>query len=55
MKISAVQLVWFLLLAALVMGAAGCASDEPDNDSVRPWNAPQNGGAMPMDNQQHPN
>jgi hypothetical protein len=55
MKTSAVQLVWVLLFATLVMGIAGCASDEPDNDSVRPWNAPANGGAMPIDNQQHPN
>jgi hypothetical protein len=56
MKIPAVHLVWLLLLAAFVLGAAGCASSEPDNDSVRPWNAPGgNGSAMPMDNQQHPN
>jgi hypothetical protein len=55
MKTSAVHLVWILLLAAFVMGITGCASDEPDNDSVRPWNAPANGGAMPINNDQHSN
>jgi hypothetical protein len=55
MKTSAVHLLWVLVLAALVMGAVGCASDDPDNDSVRPWGAPQNeGSAMPIQNEQHP-
>jgi hypothetical protein len=55
MKISAVHLVWFLLLAALLVGVTGCASTDPDNDSVRPWDAPQgNGGMMPIQDQQHP-
>ena len=54
MKLSAVHLVWLLFFAALVLGAAGCAS-EPDNDSVRPWGAPANGGAaLPIQNEQHP-
>jgi hypothetical protein len=54
MKVSAVHFLWVLLLAACVMGVVGCAS-EPDNDSVRPWGVPQNGGtAMPIENQQHP-
>jgi len=30
-----------LLFALVVIGASGCASTEPDNASVRPWNAPQ--------------
>jgi len=33
-----------LLLAALIgLGffAVGCATDDPDNVSVRPWNSPQ--------------
>jgi hypothetical protein len=29
-----------LLFALLVLGASGCASNEPDNASVRPWDAP---------------
>jgi hypothetical protein len=56
MKTSAVYLVWLLLLGAIVMGVAGCASD-PDNDSARPWNAPQGyDSSMPIQNmdQQHP-
>jgi len=56
MKISPVSLVWLLLLAALAWGAAGCASDDPENDSVRPWNAPQGWeNTMPVDNQEHGN
>jgi hypothetical protein len=55
MKISAIYFVWLLFFAATVMGITGCESTEPDNDSVRPWNAPANGGAMPIDNGQHPN
>jgi hypothetical protein len=43
-----------LLLGAGLAGASGCASTEPDNDSVRPWNTPQGWeGSMPMMNQQH--
>jgi hypothetical protein len=54
MKLSAIHLFWVLLLAALVMGAAGCATDDPDNDSVRPWGVSPNGGsAMPIQNEQH--
>jgi hypothetical protein len=54
MKFSAAHVVWLLLLAGLVMGAAGCASTDPDNESVRPWNAPQNGNMSPIQDQQHP-
>jgi hypothetical protein len=33
---------WLLLLAVLGLAAflAGCASEEPENASVRPWNSP---------------
>jgi hypothetical protein len=31
----------FLLLAVVMLWAAGCASTEPDNASSRPWNAPK--------------
>jgi len=46
--------LWLLALAAVLLGATGCASNEPENASVRPWNAPQGWeGGMPMMNQQH--
>lgn len=34
---------WLLLLAviSLVVFVSGCATTDPDNASVRPWNAPQ--------------
>lgn len=34
---------WFLLLAVMSLAVflSGCATDEPDNASVRPWNTPQ--------------
>lgn len=34
---------WLLLLAALGLAATltGCATEESDNASVRPWNSPQ--------------
>jgi len=53
MKLSALHFVWLLLLSALLLGAAGCASDDPDNNSVRPWGASQNSTAMPIQNEQH--
>ena len=30
-----------VLFALMLFGAAGCASTEPENASVRPWNAPE--------------
>jgi len=42
------------LLAAVLLAAGGCASSEPENSSVRPWNAPQGWeSGMPAMNQQH--
>ena len=29
------------LLGLLLLGIAGCATNEPENASVRPWNTPQ--------------
>ncbi len=33
---------WLLciLFALVLLGASGCASTDPDNASVRPWNSP---------------
>jgi len=48
---------WFLLLAlvALLGGFTGCSTGEPQNASVRPWNAPQSWeGGLPVDMGQHP-
>jgi hypothetical protein len=48
---------WFLLVAfgALLLGASGCTTNEPGNESVRPWNAPQGWeNGLPVDmNGQH--
>jgi hypothetical protein len=30
-----------VLFGLMVLGAAGCASTDPENASVRPWNAPE--------------
>ena len=54
MKTSAVYVALLLLLGAIVIGVAGCASD-PDNDSARPWNSPSGGSSLPIDDMQHPN
>ena len=48
MKIRAAHLFLVLVLAALAVAISGCASTEPDNASVRPWNTPEGwqGGAL---------
>jgi hypothetical protein len=55
MKRSTVKLLLLILLAAAWSGVSGCASDEPGNASVRPWNSPQGWeNGLPVDlNQQH--
>jgi hypothetical protein len=53
MRLRAAQ--WFLLfiLAAILAGSGGCAT-EPENASVRPWNAPQGWESnLPVDMGQH--
>jgi hypothetical protein len=47
---------WLLLLviAAATFCISGCATDEPANASVRPWNTPQTWeSGMPSMGQQH--
>lgn len=34
------SLLLLALFALLLSGASGCATNEPDNASVRPWDAP---------------
>jgi len=53
MKRSVVRWFLFLLLGGVLVGVSGCETNEPENDSLRPWNTPQSWeGSMPMMNQQ---
>ncbi len=54
MKFRVAHLLLLVVLAAMVAVISGCASTEPDNASVRPWNSPEGwqGGMLGgMDNQ----
>ena len=42
MKFRAANWLILLLLAAVALVISGCATDDPENASVRPWNTPQN-------------
>jgi len=54
MKCRAAHWLWLLVLGAVLFGVSGCTTNEPENASVRPWNAPQSWeGGMPMVDQQH--
>ena len=54
MKCRAVKWLLLLLLGSVLVGVSGCETNEPENASVRPWNAPQGWeSGMPMMNQQH--
>jgi hypothetical protein len=55
MKFGVVHFLLFLALVSLALAATSCASDEPDNASVRPWNAPQDweNGMGGMEDYQH--
>jgi hypothetical protein len=54
MKRRAGHWLWLLALSAVLFGVSGCATNEPGNESVRPWNSPESWeGGMPMMNQQH--
>ena len=57
MKSGAVRFLFLLLLSAAASLLTGCATDEPENTSVRPWNSPtswqQNGALGSMDMQHH--
>lgn len=35
------SLLLVVLFAMMLLGAVGCASTEPENASVRPWNSPE--------------
>ena len=55
MKFRAIHFVLMIALAALAVMISGCATDEPDNASVRPWNTPAGwqGGALGGMDYQH--
>jgi hypothetical protein len=45
---------WLFALGAILTGAGGCSTNEPQNASVRPWNSPQSWeGGLPVDMGQH--
>jgi hypothetical protein len=49
----AIPWLMLLLLGFVLLGITGCETNEPENESVRPWNAPQSWeGNSPMLNQQ---
>ncbi|MBU6409916.1 MAG: hypothetical protein KGR98_05965 [Verrucomicrobia bacterium] len=53
MKFRLEKWLWLAALAAILAGASGCASQEPDNTSARPWDSPQGWeNASPMINPQ---
>jgi hypothetical protein len=55
MKRHAALWLWLLALGAVIWGVTGCATGDPGNDSVRPWNTPQGWeGGVPMMDGQHP-
>ncbi len=48
-KLTLNKIVAGLLLAGVMMMAAGCNTPEPDNRSARPWNAPKGWeGGLPV-------
>ena len=55
MKVSPVHLLWLVLLAAVLMGVAGCASADDNNESVRPWDSAPDSTMLPLEDYQHGN
>jgi len=50
------SLLLCFLFALMLLGASGCASTDPENASVRPWNSPngwENGVPSGMYQQNH--
>jgi hypothetical protein len=54
MKFISAKLFLLLALVTMLLGVSGCETNEPQNASVRPWNAPQGWeNGMPVDMGQH--
>jgi hypothetical protein len=54
MKFSVSQVFLVLILGAILLSVSGCATDDPENTSVRPWNQPQSWeGGIPLMDTQH--
>jgi hypothetical protein len=54
MKFRAAQWFFLFAVAAILICLNGCASNDPSNASVRPWNTPQSWeGGLPIDMGQH--
>jgi len=54
MRRRAVKCLLLLVLGAVLTGVSGCATNDPENASVRPWNAPQSWeNGIPGMSQQH--
>jgi type IV pilus biogenesis protein CpaD/CtpE len=48
-----VQWLSLVLLGIILAGLSGCATNDPENASVRPWNAPQGWeNGLPIEMQQ---
>jgi len=41
MKVCPAYVFLLLLLGAILVSVSGCATDDPENTTVRPWNTPQ--------------
>jgi hypothetical protein len=54
MERPAIKWLLLLMLGVLLFGITGCETNEPENASVRPWNAPQSWeSSSPLIDQQH--
>src|SRR5690349_646990 len=55
MKFRLSQFLFLVFLAAMLLGVNGCMTEDPENNSARPWNSPQGweGGMPMMDQQRH--
>jgi len=54
MHVAAYRMLLLIALGAVLVSVGGCQSDDPENMSVRPWNAPKGWeGGMPIDTGQH--
>ena len=54
MKTPAIKLLLLFALGVVLVSVSGCQTDDPENISVRPWDAPtgmENG--LPIDTGQH--